>query len=107
MREGYKNRIEVNIDMVVNLKVDRRDRTSTKSRGLVGVIICASESAISYSYAICTRHGILSSRRKMIMYDTSSFTLLKKTTLSERLKEIKEQTKGNKLDTDTLPSISV
>ena len=107
IKERYKNRIEVNIGMVVNLKVDRKDRASTKIRGLVGFIICASESATSYNYGICTRYGILSSRRKMIMYDTLSFTLLKKATLSERLKEIKEQTKGNKLNIDTLPLILV
>ena len=70
MKERYKNSKEVNVGMVVNLKVDRRDRTSTKIRGLVGVIICASESKTLYNYGICTRYRILSSRRKMIMYDT-------------------------------------
>ena len=107
MKERYKNSKEVNVGMVVSLKVDRRDRPSTTIRGLVGVIICASESKTKYNYIICTRYGILSSRRKISMYDTSSFTLLKKAALSVNLKQIKDQTEANNLDIDAIPLISV
>ena len=36
MKQRYKNSKEVNVGMVMNLKVGRRDKTSTKIRGFVG-----------------------------------------------------------------------
>lgn len=106
MKDRYKNIKELHIGMVVK-KVESRYRTRTNIRRIFGVIICASESDTLYNYGICTRHGILSSRRKIIMYTILSFALPKKVTLSDSVKEIKEHTERNKLEIDILSLISV
>ena len=85
MKKRYKHSVKLDLGTSVNLKVDIRDRKSSQIRALVGIVVKIRESDTSFPCGIATRHGVLSSRKKIIMYDPASFVELKKLTLSSKL----------------------
>ena len=103
MKKRYKHNVKLDLGTVVNLKVDKRDRNSTKIRIVVKTI----ESETSFLCGIATRHGVISSRENMIMYDPASLVKLSKPTITRELANLQRKIINSKICIDTLPTITV
>lgn len=90
MKKRFKDSINCSIGNFVNLKVDIRDRNSTIPRGVVGVIAKVATTRSGNS-AIYTRHGLLGSKQKYIMFSPNQYTVIKNPTLTEEMKELQSK----------------
>ena len=107
MKKQYRHNVKLNLGTVVNLKVDKRDRKSTQIRALVGVVVKTTESDTSFLCGLATRHGIISSRNKIIMYDPASLVELPKPTIASELASIQKRVLNGETIIETLPKITV
>ena len=107
MKKRYKHSVKLDLGTSVNLKVDIRDRKSSQIRALVGIVVKIRESDTSFLCGIATRHGVLSSRKKIIMYDPASFVELKKPTLSSELANLQRNIINGEITFDKIPHITV
>ena len=97
MKNRHKIGKQVKKGHVVNLTVDRRDRNSTIPRGILGIV--ANVLPTTGNCAIYCVHGLLGTRSKSIVYyDSDNYSIVKKPTLDDELKKVKEMVMSENFD---------
>ena len=87
---------------VVCLKVDLRDRVSTDTRGVIGIIVKLAATN-SCNAAIVTKHGlIISSGNKPTMFDPANYTILRTPTITSEMQKIKDGVENGEITVDSL-----
>ena len=70
--------------------MDIRDRNSTIPRGIVGVIAKVA-STRSGNSAIYSRHGLLGSRGKYILFSPNQYTVIQNPTLTDEMRDLQSK----------------